>query len=185
MRTIAITVALAVTGGVAHADVFAFNDVDGFEKCMRVDFLVETVHTKDGDQSRAVDQNEIQARCVEAAAHLVATTRKPDLGIALVHSARRLGSSPGALPIADATTAVALPPCNDLELYSTLLEPLSREDNDPLLARSRGVIKRCLADRDFRKDFIDEKDSDDAKRATNACRILVEEKLVKSCKGAK
>lgn len=181
----AIALALAVTGGAARADVFAFGDVEGFEKCMRLDFLVETVHTKDGDQSRALDADEIQARCVDAAAHLVAASRKPDLGVALVHSAGRLGPSQRALPIADATIALALAPCNDIEVYRTLLEPLSNDGGEPWRSRARGPIKRCLGDRDFRKDFIDEKDSDDGKRAANVCQILLDEKILKTCMRAK
>jgi hypothetical protein len=46
-------------------------------------------------------------------------------------------------------------------------------------------VKRCLKDKEFRKDFLEEQDSSDANISANACQILLEEKLVKSCKAAK
>jgi len=38
------------TSGVARADVFAFKDLDGFERCMQLDHLVEKVNTDNGSQ---------------------------------------------------------------------------------------------------------------------------------------
>jgi hypothetical protein len=46
-------------------------------------------------------------------------------------------------------------------------------------------VKRCLKDGEFKKDFLEEKDSSDSYLAANACTILLEEKLVKSCKETK
>ena len=46
-------------------------------------------------------------------------------------------------------------------------------------------MKRCLVDPQYRKDFLEEKDNSSATLRANACQILREGKLVKSCPARK
>lgn len=170
----------------AHADAFVFKDHDGFEKCMNLDHLVETVKTDKGEQSRFLQPDEIQPRCVEAGVKLVAGAKNKDLGMQLVATTKRLASPRLALDLVGATIDIAVAQCNEMAIYEVLMGPLGDfEDGSADLKKTRPIIKRCLKDKTFAKDFMDEKDSEDAHRAAHACQILVEEKLVKTCKGAK
>jgi hypothetical protein len=179
----ALVVALVISGGVAHADVFAFKDLAGYEKCMTLDHLVETVGTDTGAQTRLLTQAEIQPRCIESAVKLLSGSKNTDLMLEFVKTTRRLALPEAALDLARVLVDASLAGCNDTTVYEVLLAGLGRNKDDRFfLPKARGVAKRCLDDKDFRKDFIEEKDNSDAFIAANACQILVEAKLVKACK---
>ena len=76
--------------------------------------------------------------------------------------------------------------CNDIAVYEVFTKALSYpKDNKFYLPRVRSVVKRCLKDKEFRKDFLEEQENGDSYIRANACQILIEEKLVKSCKEGK
>jgi hypothetical protein len=171
----------------AHADAFAFKDAAGFEKCMQLDHLIEHIKTADGGQARVLGPDEIQPRCIDAAVRLIARTKDKALAVECVAITKRETAPVMALDLIGALVDLSLPACNAMEVYEVLMRPLSsgHDDDDRATAKATAIIKRCLKDKDFKKDFLDEKDSGDEARARNACRILLEEKLVKSCKGGK
>jgi hypothetical protein len=179
---VAILVSLAC--GVAHADVFAFKDLAGYEKCMSLDHLVETVMTDTGAQTRFLSHEEVQVRCIDSAVKLLSGTKSTDLMLEFVKSTRRLAAPQAAPELAEVLVDATLTGCNDIVVYEVLLAGLSADDR-VFLPRARLIAKRCLRDATFKKDFLDEKDNADARIAANACQILAEEKLVKSCKGSK
>jgi hypothetical protein len=180
-----VLVIVAASAAEARADVFAFKDLEGFERCMRLDHLVETTRTADGEQHRMLDQDEIQERCVDAAVKLLGPTKDKDLMFTFVKTTKQLAGLARALPLVSVLVDTALPMCNEIENYDVMLRPLDDPPDRWAFPRARSIIKRCLADKAFRKDFLDEKDSADRQRADNACAILLEDKLVKSCKGGK
>jgi hypothetical protein len=181
-----IAVVLLATPVVAHADAFGFKDAKGFEKCMQLDHLVESVKTDKGFEHRALTPDEIQPRCVTAAAALVTQTKDKALGLACLQIARRESGPEMSIDVIGALTAVSPPACNEMQAYEVLLRPLSDGyETDWGKNKVKPIIKRCLRDKDFKSDFLEEKDSGDATRAANVCRILLEEKLVKSCKESK
>jgi hypothetical protein len=179
-----IIAAVLAAAGPAHADAFGFTDHDGFVACMRLDHLVESVKLGDRVETRVLGPDEIQPRCVAAAATLVARTKDSALGLACVSSTAQLATAALALPLVSASIDVSLPLCNDSEVYAVLLQPLSSGFTTNLPAAT-AIVKRCLKNKDFRTDFLDELNSSDDTRAENACRIARDEKLVKSCKGTK
>lgn len=182
----ALVVAILVSGGVAHADVFAFKDLAGYEKCMTLDHLVETIGTDSGAQTRFLGPEEIQPRCIESAVKLLTGTKSADLVLDFIKTTRRLARPEAALDLVRVLADTSLAGCNDIVAYEVLLAGLDRPKDDRFFVpRARGIAKRCLADKDFRKDFVEEKDNSEAWIAANACQILVEEKLVKSCPGSK
>lgn len=184
----ACLVLLVLVGTVipASADIFVFKDVDGFEKCLQTDHLVEQVKTDNGSQTRFLSEIEIQVRCIAAATKLVAGNKNKAMALAFVESTRRLSAPENALEIIGALADFAVPACNDMEVYKIILRGLSRsKDDNGVFARTRRIVKRCLKDSDFKKDFLEEKDSADTMVADNACGILLEEKLVKACKGTR
>nr|HEX4316032.1 hypothetical protein [Kofleriaceae bacterium] len=178
-----LAVALAAAAGPAHADAFGFTDHAGFVACMQLDHLVESVKLGDRVETRVLGPDEIQPRCVATAAALVTRTKDSALGLASTKSTVQLATAALALPLASATIDVSLPACNDGDLYSALLQPLS-DGYTTNLPAATPIIKRCLKNKDFKTDFLDELKSGDDVRAGNACRIARDEKLVKSCKGA-
>lgn len=189
VRTICLALlVVAGTGAEAYGDVFAFSDVEGFERCLATDHLIETVKTQKGEQTRVLGPAEIQVRCVDAAVKLLAGNKDKDTLMSFLETAKRGTAQENAIGLAGLLADASLPACNDMALYEVLLKALSHPKaagSSSYFARARGVVKRCLKDPDFKKDFLEEKDSSDSYVAANACAILLEEKLVKTCKGGK
>lgn len=171
--------------GTAQADVFEFKDHDGFEKCMTTDHLVETVTTAKGSQARLLSSLEIQQRCITNGVTLVKAKKDQDLALEFIKTTKRLSAPENALELVGALAEISPPGCNDMAGYTVLTRALSfPKDSGTLYGRAKVVIKRCLKDKDFKKDFLEEIDSGDENVAANSCQILLEEKLVKACKKA-
>lgn len=173
---------IAASTATARADVFAFKDHDGFEKCLNTDHLVETVKTADGEQSRFLSQVEVQMKCIDAAVKLLAGTRNKDTFKAFVDSVKRLSAPENALPLIDLYIGVELAVCNDMANYEVMTKGLGHGE-DAYTTRAKKIAKRCLKDEAFKKDFLEEQTNGDSYVAKHACEVLIEEKLVKSCKG--
>jgi hypothetical protein len=180
---------LAVLGAAAAparawADAFAFKDVGGFERCMRLDHLVETVHTDDGAQTRWLDPGEIQQRCIDAAMKLLASSKKPDAIIPYVKVVSRVSAPENAIGLGGLAAAAAPAACNDLAIYEAAIAGLAHDD-DPYVERAKALARPCLKDAEFRKDFNDELKNGDPHVRAHACDVLVAARLVKSCAGSK
>jgi hypothetical protein len=179
---LAIAASIAISRG-AHADVFVFKDLAGFEACMTLDHLVETVATDAGAQTRLLSREEIQTRCVASAVKLVSGSKDVGAITEFVKTTRRLAAPVAALDLVRVLADASLPACNDITAYEVLLAGLAMaKDERQFLPKARDIAKRCLADKDFKKDFVEEAINSDRRIAANACQILLEEKLVKSCK---
>ena len=183
-----ILLVLAGTASSAHADVFGFKDLDGYERCLQTDHLVETVKTDKGEQSRMLNQLEIQLRCIDSAVKLLAPSKGSDLAMSFVKMTKRLTGPENALPIISVAVDKSLPVCNEMANYEVLNRALSRPKTSEVKSsfqRARAIAKRCLKDNQYRQDFLEEKDSPTAELAANACDLLLEEKIVKSCPARK
>lgn len=189
MRAVKACLVLVVLLGAyreARADAFAFKDLDGYEKCMALDHLVETVNTDKGSQTRLLSPLEIQQRCIAAAVKLVTGSKNKDLMMDFVKATKRLTAQENALELISPLVDTSVPACNEMAIYEVVLKGLSNSKDERLyLPRARSIVKRCLKDAQFKKDFLEEQDSSDGNVAANACQILIEEKLVKACKGSK
>jgi hypothetical protein len=183
-----ILLVIAGTAATAHADVFGFKDLDGYERCLQTDHLVETVKTDKGEQSRMLGPAEIQHRCIESAVKLLAPSKDKDLAMSFVKSTKRLAAPEGSLDLIHVLVDKSLPACNDMAVYEVLNRSLARPkstDAKSYFSKARAVAKRCLKDAQYRKDFLEEIDSANAQLSANACELLLEEKLVKSCPAKK
>ncbi|NVB84618.1 MAG: hypothetical protein HOV81_39960 [Kofleriaceae bacterium] len=186
MRINTVVVATLALPAPAYAGAFDFKDAAGFEKCMQLDHLVETTRTGAGAEHRVLGPDEIQPRCVAAEVALVEKTKDKALAATGVAITRRESSPELALDPVGALVKLSLPACNDSDIYSIVMRPMSEGyDTDYGKKHAIPIIKRCLKDKQFKQDFLEEKDSSDAVRAANVCQILLEAKLVKSCKGSK
>lgn len=185
--SVAVVLAVLVGGAAtASADIFVFKDLPGYEKCLQTDHLVETVKTDKGAQTRLLSQDEIQERCVESAVKLLSGAKNKDLTMEFIKSTRRLATADNALDLVKVYVDLQLAGCNEMAIYELLLNPLRGPgDGNVPFTKAKALVKQCLKDKDYRKDFLEEKDSPDSYVAGNACDILREEKLVKTCKGSK
>lgn len=184
MKLALAVVMVAGTAAQADADVFVFRDLDGFEKCMQTDHLVESEKTAGGEQARFLSQVEIQLRCIESAVKLLAPATDKKLMMSFIDSAKRLTAPENSVDLINVLIGKQLPACNDMPVYEVLTRTLSHPKETSARsnwAKARLVVKRCLKDAQYRKDFLEEKDSGNSYLSTNACEILLEEKLVKSC----
>ncbi|HEX3763814.1 MAG TPA: hypothetical protein VHW23_34195 [Kofleriaceae bacterium] len=187
MKPHLLALILAILGASAtraRADAFAFKDVEGFERCMQLDHLVETVHTDQGAQTRLLSPFEIQLRCIDAATKLLAPSKKPDEIIAYVKVTSRLSAPENATGLGALAAAVAPAACNDIAIYSVVIAGLAHRD-DPYVDRAKALARQCLKDGEFRKDFSDELKNDDPHVRAHACDVMLAAKLVKSCAGSR
>jgi hypothetical protein len=171
----------------AHADAFDIKDLEGFEQCLQLDELLVTVRTADGTQTRLLGPAEIQPRCITAAAQLLASSKDKAAIMEFVEAVRRLSAKENSLELVDLVTRVSLPQCNDELVYDVLTAALDHHEKpkNGYVARATPIAARCLKDKTFRKDFTDELKSTDKNLAIHACDILLQEKVVTSCKGSK
>lgn len=180
--------ALAVcwfTASTAHADLFTFTDLAGFEKCLQTEHLLETTKTKNGEQTRILTQPEIQELCIARAGALLRQQKDAALGISLVTATKRLSAPSNALPLVDTLTTFSVASCNELEVYTVLTHMLEVSKSRGWFAKASPVVKRCLADKQYRRDFREELDSPTGELAVHACDLLRQEKLHKTCQGSK
>ncbi|HWU91510.1 MAG TPA: hypothetical protein VN253_29785 [Kofleriaceae bacterium] len=188
MKSGLILLIVAGTATSAHADVFGFKDLDGYERCLQTDHLVETVKTDKGEQSRLLGPLEIQLRCIESAVKLLGPSKDKDLAMSFVKSTKRLTAPENSLDLINVLVDKSLPACNDMAVYEVINRSLSRPmstDSKSSYSKGRGVAKRCLKDAQYRKDFLEELDSSNTQLREAACDLLLEEKLVKACPAKK
>ena len=179
----AICLALAGSATTAHAeDIFAFKDLEGYEKCLNTDHLLESTTTKDGSQKRLLSQIEIQLKCVDAAVKLTQQTKKKDQMADFIKATKRLSAPENSLDLINVLVDASLPDCNEMAYYEVLTKALSGpREHSRYFPRAKTVVKKCLKDKQFKADFLEEKDSSNSYLSDNACVILLEEKLVKAC----
>lgn len=174
---------LLALGTAAHAeDIFAFKDLEGFEKCLNTDHLVESTNTKDGSQKRLLSQVEIQIKCVDAAVKLVTQSKKKDQMADFIKATKRLSAWENSLDLINVLVDTSVVDCNEMYNYEVFLKALSApRDNNRYFTKAKTAVKKCLKDKTFKADFLEEKDSSNSYLSDNACQILLEEKLVKAC----
>ena len=120
MKLPVIVAAVVASTTIARADVFAFKDRDGFERCLNTDHLIESKNTSDGAQHRFLSQVEIQIRCIESAVKLLSGTRNNDTFHDFIDSVKRLSAPENAIDLVDLDAGVSLATCNDMENYSVI-----------------------------------------------------------------
>lgn len=176
--------ALLGSVGIARADVFEIKDHESFEKCLATDHLLETVNTGKGTQSKVLDPIEIQLRCIAGGVKFLAAKKDKALALEFVETAKRRTAHVNALDLVSAMVDISLPSCNELSGYTVVTRVLAmpKDGSGTMYPRARSIVKRCLKDKEYKKDFLEEIDSSDAHVAANSCQILLEEKLVKACK---
>jgi hypothetical protein len=187
MRWLSIAAFLVAMTTHARADVFEIDGLDSFEECMQLDDLIETTRTADGSQTRLRSAIDIQNRCISSAAQFLAATKDKDTIMHFVEVVKRLSASENALALIDLVIRISLPSCDDLDVYEVMVTALEHPDRPRggHVFRAKMMVTRCLKDKAFRRDFVEELQSRNRNLAANACDILVQEKLVSSCTGTK
>jgi hypothetical protein len=179
-----VVTSLMGTVTAAHADVFKFSDLEGFEKCLNTEFIVEKSKSDEGEQARGLDQVEIQMKCVAAAVKLIAPQKKKDVDLEFIGAVKRLSAPENSLDLVNVLVDHGLANCNEMSGYEVLMKSLDAPKNTSKSSyhmKAKTITKRCLKDKDFKKDFMEETDKPEGYFLTNVCEILIEEKLIKSC----
>ncbi len=177
-------VTVLLSPAIARADLFAFKTLEGFEKCLQMDHLVESTKTETGDQTRLLGQVELQMRCIERAVAVLEPLKSKATDLDFIGSVKRLSAPENSVALVAVLVGHALSGCNELAAYEVLTKTLSHPKNtnpSSNYAKAKNVVKQCLKDKEFRADFLEEKDRPDAYLSKNACEVLMEENVVKSC----
>jgi len=174
---------IAFVGVTANASIFEFKDLKGYEKCLKQDHLLE----KGGGEERILRPVEIQRRCVESAVkHLKAEKDKKKI-LDFIKITKRGTGHENAIELVGVLATADAKACNEMEAYEVIRKAISHPKDYPSVIDSyyedaKAVIKNCMKDAEFKKDFIEEKDSSDSYIADNACAMLMEQKLIKECR---
>ena len=169
----------------ASTSIFDFTDLRGYEKCLRQDFIVEAAKGSAIVQHRGVDHFEIQTRCIHRAVKLLSAKKDPKAIMEYIKSTKQNSNAMNAIDLVQLLVDTNRPSCNGMEAYTVITKCLSGSKDkgrDSYFERTKRVVKACLKDAEFRKDFIEEKNSPDSYLSTNACELLIGENVMKECK---
>ena len=142
MKALLVVMLVSAT---AQADVFAFKDLAGYEKCMTLDHLVETVTTDTGAQTRLLSQEEIQPRCIASAVKLLSGTKHAALILEFIKTTRRLAAPEAALNLAGVLVDASRAACNDVVVYEVLLAGLSEPTDDRFHLPTAEIRREALS----------------------------------------
>jgi len=170
----------------AKADIFAFKNLDGFEKCLQQDHLVETMKGGGGKQSRFLDKMQVQYRCFESATALLSKEKKAATVVEWVKVAFENSAHANAIDLLKILASLDAKKCNDKMIYDTVLDIFSgpvSSDKKSLYQRGKAVALICLKDATYKTDFLDEQDSTpEGYRFKAVCDVLMSAGIIKACK---
>lgn len=171
---------------ISRADIFAFKNTDGFEKCLQQDHLVETSKGGGGKQSRFLDKMQVQYRCFESATALLSKEKKAATVVEWVKVAFENSAHANAIDLLKILASLDIKKCNDKMIYNTILDifsgPIST-DKKSLYQRGKSVALICLKDSTFKTDFLEEQDSTpDGYQFKAVCDVLKSAGIIKACK---
>jgi hypothetical protein len=177
---------VALLPTISKADIFAFKNTDGFEKCLQQDHLVETSKGGGGKQSRFLDKMQIQYRCFESATALLSNEKKLPTVLEWVKTAFEHSAHANAIDLLKILASLDVKKCNDKMIYNTILDifsgPIST-DKKSLYQRGKSVALICLKDSTFKADFLEEQNSTPGGYQFNAvCDVLMSAGIIKACK---
>lgn len=184
MLKVLMTILVSCFSGVANADIFKFDSLKNYEKCLKTDHMVETQKSGSKDQSRFLGAVDIQLRCVESAEELLKDDKNKVNLLQFVKTTKQNTAHENSLGIIRILANAHIIACNEIEVYEVLTKALSGPKNeavDSYYSTAKQVVKICLKDAEFRKDFEDEIGNTNPYLGPNVCEILKEEKIVKSC----
>ncbi len=175
----------AFLSGMAAADVFDVKSEKTFSDCLANDHLVETTGDKT-KQTKYLSSLDIQMRCIQAATKHLAKEKDPKVIAKWTEIAYLNSHRDNAIDLIALHVKLDKNACNDKEIYTRIMSIMampSRKDPESLYQRGWKVIRICLADKQFKEDFMAEQDSTKGSyQYTNVCEVLMGEKLIKKCK---
>ncbi len=181
--------ALVLTPAFSHASLFTFQDLEGYEKCLSSEGIEEI--TSDGGRTEKswVGGMELKERCVKQAVAIAPKVSDTSKLLEMVDLTRRQADAALALPLAQSLARKQLSFCNDMKVYGLLLTTLRRPTTKKVaqedFEQARALFTICSKDSTFKSDFLEEAANGDSFIRENACRILKDAKLLKSCPPAK
>ncbi len=171
----------------ADADIFNFTDIKGFETCLQTQQLKEIETVAGSQQEHWFTQIELQQRCIQNAIKILKSGSFSSANILdYVKTTKRESAHEQSLDLIQVLVEKNLKECNNMEVYSVVKKALSHPQDYPSVQgsyfeKTKQILKFCMKDIEFKKDFIEEKDSTDQYLADNVCQVLLTEKIIKSC----
>ena len=175
----------AFLSGNAAADIFDVKSEKNFSDCLANDHLVETTGDKK-KQAKYLTSLDIQERCINAATKHLANEKDPKVIARWIEIANVSSHRDNAIDLIALQVKRDKSACNDKEVYTRIMSIMampSKKDPQSLFQRGWNVIRICLADKQFKEDFMDEQNSTKTSyQYANVCEVLMGEKLIKQCK---
>ena len=109
----------------AATSIFDFNNLKGFEKCMQQTHLIESVKDEDVSQGRSLDRFEIQSRCLQTAAKVLARKKDKAEMMNFIKATKRNTAHENAIDLVQLLVETSLPSCNDMDAYMVVKKALS------------------------------------------------------------
>lgn len=175
----------AFLSSTAAADIFDIKTEKDFSTCLENDHLVVTTGDKE-KQSKYLSSLEIQMRCLQAATKRLAKEKDPKVIVKWTEIANTRTHRDNTIDLIGLRVKLDKNACNDKDVYERIMSIMampSNKDEESLFQRGWKVIRTCLADKQFKEDFMAEQDSSKTSyQYTNVCEVLMGEKLIKKCK---
>lgn len=171
------------------ADLFSFQDLAGYEKCLVQGPVVESSAAQAGTKHhRMLQEDEVIARCVAQATKLAGTKRQ-DLAFIkeLIAATKRNAAHEMSLDLILVLVHQDIKACNDMAYFEVMQKALAHpadypSAHDSFYGHAQKVIAHCVKDAEFKSDITEEIQSTDAYISANACKILMAQGVVKACR---
>ncbi len=173
----------------AQASIFSFKDESGYEKCLNTDSIEEISSDGGKMEKRWLHGQELKERCAEKAVALAERQKDGGKLLEMVELTRRKAGPQLALPLAQHLVKLKISYCNDMKVYDlilkTLQHPVSTKVAKEDFEQAKKLVASCVKDKEFKTDFIEEQSNGDSFISKNACQILQDLKIVKTCEAKK
>jgi len=169
----------------ARADIFAIKTEKDFSTCLETDHLVVTKGEKE-KQSKYMSELDIQMRCLKEASKRLSKEKDPKVIAKWIEIANTRTHRDNTIDLIGLRVKLDKKACNEKDVYERIMSIMampSNKDEESLFQRGWKVIRTCLADKQFKEDFMDEQESSKTSyQYKNVCEVLMGEKLIKKCK---
>jgi hypothetical protein len=180
-----LALALASVPSLCAASLFSFQDLDGYEKCLSTEGIEEISTEGSRTEKKWLGGMDLKERCIKQAVAIASKISDTSKLLEMVDLTRRQVDAALALPLAQALASKQLSACNDMKVYGILLTTLRRPTTKKVaqedFEEARKLVSICSKNSTFKSDFLEEAANSDTFIRANACRILKDAKLLKSC----
>ncbi|MCX6115962.1 MAG: hypothetical protein NT027_00320 [Proteobacteria bacterium] len=176
---------LSATGS---ASIFDFKDTDGYEKCLKEEYIVtgKKTETSSGteEEYKGMDKFQIRAKCVKSAVKLLGASPKLEQINSYLQTTTDNVQIEEAIDFVILASKAKISTCTEDLNYSIISKCLvdkKGKGQDTFFARAKQAIAVCVKDEAFKTKFVKLRRSSSGYTKENTCELLKEFKVQPMC----